>query len=103
MIVDSAKAVGSTTYRGATYYFCGKRCRERFETDPESFLAPAVEPPTAPIPVSLDSTTRYTCPMHPEIVRGEPGPCPICGMALEPQTVTLDDGPNVELVEMARR
>ena len=31
---------------------------------------------------------EYTCPMHPEIVRTEPGHCPICGMALEPRTVT---------------
>ena len=28
--------------------------------------------------------TRYTCPMHPEIVREAPGDCPICGMALVP-------------------
>src|SRR5215212_10095436 len=45
---------------------------------------------------------EYTCPMHPEIVRNEPGSCPICGMALEPRTVTLDEG-NPELVDMTRR
>ena len=28
----------------------------------------------------LDS--KYVCPMHPQIVRGEPGRCPICGMNL---------------------
>jgi len=27
---------------------------------------------------------QYGCPMHPEIVRDEPGDCPLCGMALEP-------------------
>jgi Cu+-exporting ATPase len=37
---------------------------------------------------------EYTCPMHPEIVRSEPGSCPICGMALEPRTVTAEDEPN---------
>ena len=47
-------------------------------------------------------TVEYTCPMHPEIVRGEPGACPICGMALEPRTVTLDDR-NPELEDMTRR
>ena len=31
--------------------------------------------------------TEYTCPMHPQIVRAEPGNCPICGMALEPRGV----------------
>ena len=43
----------------------------------------ALEPETlAPI-----SKIEYTCPMHPEIIRSEPGNCPICGMALEPRTV----------------
>jgi Cu+-exporting ATPase len=41
--------------------------------------------------------------MHPEIVQIGPGSCPICGMALEPRTVGLDDGPNPELVDMTRR
>ncbi len=41
--------------------------------------------------------------MHPEVVRSEPGACPICGMALEPRTATLDDQPNPELIDMRRR
>ena len=41
--------------------------------------------------------------MHPQIVRDQPGSCPICGMALEPRTVTLEEGPNPELVDMSRR
>ena len=55
---------------------------------------------TAP-PASSDAL--YTCPMHPEIVQHGPGACPKCGMALEPMTVSLDDGPNPELVDMTRR
>src|SRR5258706_10929911 len=47
--------------------------------------------------------TSYTCPMHPEIVRDKPGVCPICGMALEPVTASLDDAPNAELIDMQRR
>ena len=48
--------------------------------------------------------TKYTCPMHPEIVRDEPGDCPKCGMALEPMGVpATDDGPNPELVDFTRR
>jgi Cu+-exporting ATPase len=58
--------------------------------DPKS---PAVSP----------QKTRYTCPMHPEIVQDEPGDCPICGMALEPVTVTLAEEKNPELVDMTRR
>ncbi|MGY0799016.1 copper-transporting P-type ATPase [Lysobacter sp. A286] len=45
----------------------------------------------------------YTCPMHPEIRRDGPGSCPICGMALEPDVATADDGPNPELADMTRR
>ena len=42
--------------------------------------------------------------MHPEIVRAEPGSCPICGMALEPRRVTVDDdSANPELADMTRR
>ena len=41
--------------------------------------------------------------MHPEVVQQGPGACPKCGMALEPMTVSADDGPNPELVDMTRR
>src|SRR5262249_31102459 len=59
-----------------------------------------LEPVGEALPVSK---VEYTCPMHPQIVRDEPGSCPICGMALEPRTVTLEEGPNPELVNMTRR
>jgi Cu+-exporting ATPase len=49
------------------------------------------------------ATTEYVCPMHSEVVRAAPGPCPKCGMALEPRTITLDEPPNPELVSMSRR
>lgn len=58
---------------------------------------PALEE-ASPVPVG----TRWTCPMHPEIVRAEPGNCPICGMALEPAGVPVD-GPDPELIDMTRR
>ncbi|CAM3168419.1 copper-transporting P-type ATPase [Asticcacaulis taihuensis] len=45
----------------------------------------------------------YTCPMHPQIRREGPGSCPICGMALEPETITLEDTDNPELRDMTRR
>ena len=47
--------------------------------------------------------TEWTCPMHPQIVRDAPGSCPICGMALEPRTVTVEEPPNPELADMSRR
>lgn len=55
-------------------------------------------------PLSPDAAeTIYICPMHPEIRQKGPGNCPICGMALEPETVTGDEGPNPELIDMGRR
>jgi P-type Cu+ transporter len=45
----------------------------------------------------------YTCPMHPQIRQTGPGNCPICGMALEPEVVTLETGPSPELADMSRR
>jgi Cu+-exporting ATPase len=47
--------------------------------------------------------TRYTCPMHPEIIRDSPGSCPICGMALEPVMPRLDDEASPELADFQRR
>jgi Cu+-exporting ATPase len=40
--------------------------------------------------------------MHPEVVRDQPGNCPICGMALEPRDVSVDSA-NPELANMTRR
>ena len=45
---------------------------------------------------------EYTCPMHPEIIRSQPGPCPICGMALEPREATGEES-SAELLDMTRR
>src|ERR1051325_8024818 len=49
------------------------------------------------------AAVEWTCPMHPEIVRDQPGSCPICGMALEPMVASLDEGENPELLDMRRR
>lgn len=53
--------------------------------------------------VQTTGVAEYVCPMHPEVVQDEPGSCPICGMALEPRVVTLEEQANPELVDMARR
>src|SRR3974390_2999789 len=54
-------------------------------------------------PVAGEELVEYTCPMHPEIRRPGPGVCPICGMSLEPVTVSAEEGPSAELVDMTRR
>src|SRR5688500_15392180 len=118
MTVDPARAAGHTEYKGKTYYFCATSCLAKFTADPERYLAPKPAPtliqigkpgPHARVPVAAAPApvaapgTLYTCPMHPEIVQDHPGACPKCGMALEPMTPTLDEGPNPELVDMTRR
>jgi Cu+-exporting ATPase len=66
--------------------------------------APAPAPAHAPSTQhAAPSTSSYTCPMHPEIVRAGPGDCPLCGMALEPVTVTAAEPENHELADMSRR
>ncbi|MDE1943652.1 MAG: copper-translocating P-type ATPase [Betaproteobacteria bacterium] len=50
-----------------------------------------------------DSATVYTCPMHPEIVRAQPGSCPICGMTLERRDSAAQGEENAELADMTRR
>jgi Cu+-exporting ATPase len=95
MEVDPATDL-RTDYKGTTYFFCHPSCRERFTENPESFLQPREPEPVVPGAI-------YTCPMHPEVRQVGPGSCPICGMALEPERVSLDEGPNVELIDMTRR
>jgi Cu+-exporting ATPase len=104
MQVDPATAKWTSEYGGHTYYFCGKGCKAKFDADPQRFLLP-LEPRTIQ-PRTLEPPaegTKWTCPMHPEIVRDGPGSCPICGMALEPLTVTAEAPENEELRDMTRR
>ncbi len=128
MWIDPARAAGSSQYKGETIYFCNPGCKAKFDADPEKYMAGQETAQPAPMahvhdavresgrpqgaPTTPDSrlptpdsggTGGWTCPMHPEIVRDAPGSCPICGMALEPRTVTLEERENPELVDMTRR
>jgi len=97
MSVDPQTARHRFAYRGHDYFFCSARCRERFAAEPEKFLQPRQADPAMP------AGAIYTCPMHPEVKQAGPGSCPICGMALEPEQVSLDDAPDPELKDMTRR
>jgi P-type Cu+ transporter len=88
----------SLDYQGTTYHFCSQRCHGRFGADPWFFLSGHSNNK----PKVASKATLYTCPMDPEIVRDAPGPCPICGMALEPMGAPVE-GPNHELVDFTRR
>ena len=111
MTVDPKSAAGSIEHKGETYYFCSKHCLHKFSEDPQRFLNQSTAPHTMPAGDITRATATsvtaegvaYTCPMHPEIVRDKPGSCPICGMALELRTITLDEEENPELVDMTRR
>jgi Cu+-exporting ATPase len=108
MTVDPSSAAGSFDYQNQTYYFCSTHCVAKFREHPDAFLN---KQPAQPIgisqlttkPVAPEEGSVYTCPMHPEIVNNLPGSCPICGMALEPRTVSLADEQNPELSDMTRR
>src|SRR5690348_4376983 len=92
MVVDP-KTARSADVRGKTYYFCSEGCRTKFVADPDKYLnrTPFVLPPRRPAPAPEAAThdhahhdhpapvapapagTKYTCPMHPEIVADGPG------------------------------
>ncbi|PWN04317.1 haloacid dehalogenase [Nocardioides silvaticus] len=120
MDVDPATSPYSSERDGQTYHFCWGRCQAKFEASPETYLTPYADRPDhhqhdhgdhgdhgadheAGATAATDEATEWTCPMHPEIRRPGPGSCPICGMALEPVTVTADSGPSPELADMTRR
>jgi P-type Cu+ transporter len=114
-------------YMGTTYYFCCQSCRDKFKSNPEKYLSKGTQPasscdvhphamsmttgehpghehrPAVPAaPAAPGLKVEYTCPMHPQIVQDHPGTCPICGMALEPMTISPTDE-NPELDDMSRR
>lgn len=90
---------------GEPYYFCGAKCKSKFAADPERFagVSNGLDAHKPPQLAPASPGTIYTCPMHPQIRRSEPGSCPICGMALEPVMPTLEDGPNPEFVDFSHR
>jgi Cu+-exporting ATPase len=108
MTVDPGSAVRHE-HRGKMHFFCSRHCLGTFKADPNRYteertssskggVALVAEPPAA-----WASRVEWTCPMHPEIVRDAPGACPICGMALEPRAISLEEPDNPELREMSRR
>lgn len=98
MRVDPATTPHRAEHEGQSFFFCSGGCRAKFAGDPQKYLAPS---PAAAPPAPHGAV--FTCPMHPEVQRVGPGPCPICGMALEPVEVETTAAPNPELTDMARR
>jgi P-type Cu+ transporter len=99
MQVDPEATPHHASHAGQEFHFCSVRCRDRFVADPGRYLAPESDPDQ---PVEPPGTI-YTCPMHPKIRQHDPGTCPICGMALEPEMPSLEDEENPELRDFSRR
>src|ERR1700733_538847 len=99
MTVDPAKTPHRHSHGGRDFFFCSAGCCGKFIADPTKYLnkEAAKAEPAAP------TGTIYTCPMHPQIRQIGPGSCPICGMALEPVSVSAEAPPNEELIDMTRR
>jgi Cu+-exporting ATPase len=94
-------AIGAETrhadFQNKTYHFCSEKCETKFNADPWFYATGRAAGRKKAAPADV----QYTCPMHPEIIRDAPGPCPICGMALEPVMPT--DEPSHELTDFTRR
>ena len=119
MSVDPGSAEHQLLHDGETVYFCSGHCQAKFAADPGRYATTPAHAPQhdgqdhgghdhagqggAGVLADEADVVEYTCPMHPEIRQPGPGACPICGMALEPVTVTADTGPSQELVSMTRR
>ena len=103
MTVQLATAAGSYEYQGKTYYFCATSCLTKFRTDPIHYLTPPEQRIPRVMPVPSGGVVEYICPMDPEVLETKPGACRICGMALEPKVVSLEDERNPELEDMTRR
>src|SRR6516225_10942956 len=123
MEVEPRETTGSYALDGHKYFFCSTYCLDAFKQSPGKYVgeqpkasaghyaAVAAKPRVAhgadprmplPSPSPSGSAVEYTCPMHPEIVRPEPGSCPICGMNLEPRMPAAAED-NRELADMKRR
>jgi P-type Cu+ transporter len=101
MSVDPTVTKHRFDYSGKTYYFCCKGCLEKFRANPDRYLdpkpsdnlvqlgAPAATPPAGESTQPANATPAdryYVCPMCPEVRQAGPGPCPSCGMALDPES-----------------
>lgn len=91
---------GKSTFEGHEYFFCNPKCKTKFDNDPHAYLHKTAEPDEVS---EADQARTFICPMHPEVRQKGPGSCPLCGMALEPEEISLDEVENPELIDMTKR
>lgn len=94
-------------HEGQLVYFCNAACKAKFAANPAKYIVNAKLPSAEMNDEQLAGIDNvhmiYTCPMHPEVRQDHQGSCPKCGMALEPEMPTVDDGENPELTDFKRR
>lgn len=107
----------SYRYKNEDYRFCSEHCLVKFKAHPEDYLkkegSDTLKEPictnenlcsiNTAFYIKEENATKYTCPMHPEIVQDHAGSCPKCGMALEPVVAKAVEEKNEELIDMSRR
>ena len=91
-------------FEGRPVYFCCAGCKAKFGADPRKYMQPgARRRHRGTAAAAAPAGTVYTCPMHPEVRQDRPGACPKCGMALEPEMPSLEEGESPELIDFRRR
>ncbi len=121
MTVDEQSAVASKVYAGRRYFFCSTHCQHAFEANPTKYAASTEafhshahhqdhdtaetnKQTTTPAPANINNAgIVYTCPMHPEVRQDHAGTCPKCGMVLEPEMPSLEEGEDPELLDFRQR
>lgn len=111
MLVERETAADAIVFQGNTYYFCNLNCSAKFSRAPWRYSGMAAENPDEPTPNAqapvaaseVSKQNQFTCPMHPEIITQKPGPCPLCGMALESLDASQTIEDDSELIDMTRR
>ena len=89
------------------FFFCSESCLNKFQKNPDEYMYHEQSDCDVSFKVERNNNTKvsnvqYTCPMHPEVIRDEPGACPKCGMALEAMGVELVEDDS-ELKDMSKR
>lgn len=99
MDVNPATSKHKVDHAGKSYFFCCAGCAQKFESNPDKYLNPAARAGSSSLvmlggPAAASAISRspepakqvaYVCPMCPQVRASKPGPCPTCGMALEPE------------------
>ena len=73
MKVDPAQAAATAEFEGKSYFFCHSACLVKFQANPRRFTGGDKLDSEVAAPATPRKTAKYTCPMHPEIVKEQPG------------------------------